>query len=296
MTKLISFVALLFCFSVHSQELNCIVKINSQSLTNANQPIFKTLETSLVDFVNKTKWTNKKFKQNEKIDCTIFINVTSYGSDQFAATLQVSSSRPVFGSSYASPVLNINDKDFNFRYVEFENLIYNPNSFDSNLVSVIAFYASIIVGIDADTYEYNSGKEFYQQAQEIVNLAQQSSFRGWSQNDGGSQNRFFLANDLMSGTFDAVKMALYKYHRKGLDLMSDDVKKGKEGVKQAILELEKVHAIRPNAYLTRLFFDAKSDEILSIFSGGPQINTADLVENLNRFSPINASKWATIKF
>jgi hypothetical protein len=296
MTKLIFFVALLFCFSVHSQELNCIVKINSQSLTNANQPIFKTLETSLVDFVNKTKWTNKKFKQNEKIDCTIFINVTSYGSDQFAATLQVSSSRPVFGSSYASPVLNINDKDFNFRYVEFENLIYNPNSFDSNLVSVIAFYASIIVGIDADTYEYNSGKEFYQQAQEIVNLAQQSSFRGWSQNDGGSQNRFFLANDLMSGTFDAVKMALYKYHRKGLDLMSDDVKKGKEGVKQAILELEKVHAIRPNAYLTRLFFDAKSDEILSIFSGGPQINTADLVENLNRFSPINASKWATIKF
>ncbi|WP_396178381.1 DUF4835 family protein [Flavobacterium sp.] len=296
MTKLIFFVALLFCFSVHSQELNCIVKINSQSLTNANQPIFKTLETSLVDFVNKTKWTNKKFKQNEKIDCTIFINVTSYGSDQFAATLQVSSSRPVFGSSYASPVLNINDKDFNFRYVEFENLIYNPNSFDSNLVSVIAFYASIIVGIDADTYEYNSGKEFYQQAQEIVNLAQQSSFRGWSQNDGGSQNRFFLANDLMSGTFDGVKMVLYNYHRKGLDLMSDDVKKGKEGVKQAILELEKVHAIRPNAYLTRIFFDAKSDEILSIFSGGPQINTADLVENLNRFSPINASKWATIKF
>lgn len=296
MTKLFSIIGIFLCFVVQSQELNCIVKVNAQSLTNSNQPIFKTLETSLSDFVNKTKWTNKKFKQNEKIDCTIFINVTSYGSDQFAATLQVSSSRPTFGSSYVSPVLNFNDKDFNFRYVEFENLIYNPNSFDSNLVSVIAFYASVIVGVDADTYEVNSGKEFYQQAQSIVSLAQQSSYKGWSQNDGGSQNRFFLVNDLMSGTFDAVKLALYNYHMKGLDLMSDDVKKGKEGVKQAIMELEKIHAIRPNAFLTRIFFDAKSDEILSIFSGGPQVKIADMVENLNRVSPINASKWASIKF
>ena len=296
MTKLFSLIAIFLCFTVQSQELNCMVKVNAQSLTNSNQPIFKTLETSLTDFVNKTKWTNKKFKQNEKIDCTIFINVTSYGSDQFVATLQVSSSRPTFGSSYVSPVLNINDKDFNFRYVEFENLIYNPNSFDSNLVSVIAFYASVMVGVDADTYEFNSGKEFYQQAQSIVSLAQQSSYKGWSQNDGGSQNRFFLVNDLMSGTFDAVKLALYNYHINGLDLMSEDVKKGKEGVKQALMELEKVNAIRPNAFLTRIFFDAKSDEILSIFSGGPQVKIADLVENLNRVSPINAAKWASIKF
>lgn len=296
MTKLFSFIAVFISFVVQSQELNCIVKVNAQSLTNSNQPIFKTLESSLNDFVNKTKWTNKKFKQNEKIDCTIFINVTSYGSDQFGATLQVSSSRPVFGSSYISPVLNINDKDFNFRYVEFENLIYNPNSFDSNLVSVIAYYASVIVGIDADTYEYNSGKEYYQQAQSIVSLAQQSSYKGWSQNDGGTQNRFFLINDLMSGTFDTVKLALYNYHINGFDLMSEDVKKGKEGVKLGIMELEKTHAIRPNAFLTRIFFDAKSDEILSLFSSGPQIKIADMVENLNRVSPINASKWASIKF
>jgi hypothetical protein len=296
MTKLFSFIVFIFCFSVQAQELNCMLKINAQSLTNSNQPIFKTLETSLSDFVNKTKWTSKEFRQNEKIDCTIFINVTSYGADQFVATLQVSSSRPAFGSSYNSPVLNFNDKDFNFKYVEYENLIYNPNSFDSNLVSVIAFYASVIVGIDADTYAYNSGKEFYEQAQSIVNLAQQSSYKGWSQNDGGSQNRFFLANDLMSGTFDSIKSALYNYHIKGLDVMNEDVKKGKEGVKQALLELEKINAIRPNAFLTRIFFDAKSDEILSIFSGGPQVKTSDLVDNLNRISPINASKWASIKF
>ena len=282
--------------NIHSQELNCVVKINSQSLTNSNQPIFKTLETSLTDFVNKTRWTNKKLKQNEKIDCTFFINVSSYGSDQFVATLQVSSSRPVFNSSFVSPVLNYNDKDFAFRYVEYENLIFNPNSFDSNLVSVIAYYAYLIIGLDADTFEMNSGKEYYEQAQQLVNLAQQSSFKGWSQNDGGTQNRYFLINDLMSGTYDPIKSALYNYHINGLDLMSENLNKGKEGVKQAIFELEKIHSIRPNAFLTRIFFDAKSDEILSVFSGGPQIKITDLVDNLNRISPLNSSKWSTIRF
>lgn len=296
MTKLFTVIVLLFCFTVQSQELNCIVKINSQSLTNSNQPIFKTLQNSLADFVNKTKWTNKKVKTSEKIDCTIFITVTSYGSDQFVSTIQVGSSRPVYGSSYSSPILNFNDKDFNFRYVEFENLIFNPNSFDSNLVSVIAYYAYIIIGLDADTYELNSGKEYYQQAQEIASLAQQSSYKGWSQNDGGNQNRFFLVSDLMSGTYDPIKNALYNYHIKGLDLMSEDVAKGKEGVKQALLDLGKMNSTRPNAFLTRVFFDAKADEILSVFSGGPQIKVTDLVDNLNRISPINSSKWANIKF
>ena len=296
MTKLFTVIVLLFCFTVQSQELNCIVKINSQSLTNSNQPIFKTLQNSLTDFVNKTKWTNKKVKTSEKIDCTIFITVTSYGSDQFVSTIQVGSSRPVYVYSYSSPILNFNDKDFNFRYVEFENLIFNPNSFDSNLVSVIAYYAYIIIGLDADTYELNSGKEYYQQAQEIASLAQQSSYKGWSQNDGGNQNRFFLVTDLMSGTYDPIKNALYNYHIKGLDLMSEDVAKGKEGVKQALLDLGKMNSTRPNAFLTRVFFDAKADEILSVFSGGPQIKVTDLVDNLNRISPINSSKWANIKF
>lgn len=296
MRNILSIIALLFFTAVNAQELNCTIKVNAQTLTNSNQPIFKTLEKSLTDFVNKTKWTSKKFKESEKIDCSMLINVTSYGSDQFAATLQVSSSRTAFGSSYSSPVLNINDKDFNFRYVEFENLIFNPNSFDSNLVAVVAFYAYVIIGIDADTYELNAGKSFYQQAQEIVGLAQQSTYRGWSQNDGGNQNRFFLTNDLMSGTFDPIKAVLYNYHINGLDLMSDNLAKGKEGVKTALLDLEKIHGIRPNAYLTRIFFDAKSDEILAVFSGGPQVKITDLVDSLNRVSPLNASKWATIKF
>lgn len=294
MHKIIYFF-LLFSGFIQAQELNCTVQINTQTLTNSNQPIFKTLERSLSEFVNNTKWTNKPHKQAEKIDCAMVINVTSYGSDQFVATIQVSSSRPVYGSTYSSPVFNFNDKDFNFRYIEYENLIYNPNSFDSNLVSVMAFYSYIILGMDADTFSPLGGSDYFRTAQEIGSLAQQGNFKGWSQADG-NQTRFMLTNELLSGTFEGIRQAMYEYHSKGLDVMSDDVKKGKEKVKNAIISLSKVYSARPNAFLTRVFFDAKSDEIQSIFSGGPQITINDLVDSLNRFSPINSSKWASIKF
>ena len=288
------FVVLLFS-KTHSQELNCTVRINAQSLTNANQPIFATLEKSLNEFVNNTKWTGKSYLQKEKIDCTMFINVSSYGSDQFVATIQVSSSRPIYGSTYSSPVLNYNDKDFNFKYIEYENLIYNPNSFDSNLISVMAFYAHMIIGMDADTFAPMSGTPHYRTAQEIASVAQQGNYKGWNQADG-NQSRHFLVNDMLSGTFEPIRLALYDYHFKGLDRMSEDLKEGKENIKMALVSLEKMHATRPNAFLTRVFFDAKSDEILSIFSGGPQIGITDLTNSLNKISPLNASKWAAIKF
>jgi len=294
MRKII-YIFLLFSGFIQAQELNCIVQINTQTLTNSNQPIFKTLERSLNEFVNNTKWTNKPYKQNEKIDCSMVINVTSYGSDQFVATIQVSSSRPIYNSTYSSPVFNFNDKDFNFRYIEYENLIYNPNSFDSNLVSVMAFYSNIIIGIDADTFSLLGGSDYFRTAQEIGSLAQGGNYKGWSQADG-NQSRFMLTNELMSGTFEDIRTAMYNYHSKGLDIMNQDLKVGKEKVKEAIISLNKVYSARPNAFLTRVFFDAKSDEIQTIFSGGPQIAIADLVDNLNKISPINSSKWASIKF
>lgn len=294
MRKIIYFF-LLFSGFIQAQELNCTVQINTQTLTNSNQPIFKTLERSLSEFVNNTKWANKPYKQSEKIDCSMVINVTSYGSDQFVATIQVSSSRPIYNSTYSSPVFNFNDKDFSFKYVEYENLIFNPNSFDSNLVSILAFYSYVIIGIDADTFSPLGGSDYFRTAQEIGSLAQGGNYKGWSQADG-NQSRFMLTNELMSGTFEDIRTTLYNYHSKGLDVMSQDLKAGKEKVKEAIISLNKVYSVRPNAFLTRVFFDAKSDEIQSIFSGGPQITIADLVDSLNKISPINSSKWASIRF
>ncbi|MBG6110115.1 hypothetical protein H4V97_000206 [Flavobacterium sp. CG_23.5] len=294
MYKIITFLFLLTFGLSQAQQLNCTVTVNSQKLTNANQAVFKTLEASVSEFVNKTDWTGQTFKQNEKINCSMYITVLSNSSDQFTATIQVQSSRPVFNSSYASPVLNYNDKDFSFRYTEFENLIFSPTTFDSNLVSVLAFYSNIILGMDADTFVLQSGNPYFETAQNISNVAQQGGYKGWTQSDG-NQNRYFLINDLLSPTFMEVRQTLFDYHS-GLDLMSQDLKASKEKIKKSLLNLSKLNNTKPNAFLTRVFFDAKSDEIVSIFSGGPSISITDLVENMNKVSPLNSSKWASIKY
>lgn len=294
MTRIISFFMLLTVGFVQAQELNCTVSINSQKLENSNQQVFKTLQTALNEFVNQTQWTGQLYKQNEKINCSMFITINSNNSDQFTATIQVQSSRLVYNSTYATPVLNYNDKDFNFRYTEFESLIFNPAEFSSNLVSVISFYSYIILGMDADTFIPSGGNTFFEIAQNISNVAQQSGNKGWSQNDG-NQSRYFLVNDLLAPVYSDVRQTSLAYHS-GLDLMSQDLKGAKEKIKSSLLNLGKLNSVKPNAFLTRVFFDAKSDEIASIFSGGPSIPITDLVESLNKTSPLNSSKWTTIKY
>ena len=280
--------------AIQAQELDCTVEVNYAKITNANTQIFKNLETSLSEFVSKTQWTSKKIAPTEKISCTMFITIDEYEANNFKATLQLQASRPIFNSSYTSSFLSINDKDFSFRYVEFENLIFNPNSFDSNLVSVMAFYSTMIVALDTETYAYNGGDEYFKNAQDIVNVAAQGGFKGWSQQDG-NQNRFFLINDILSPTFVPFRQAMTEYHLDGLDKMADDLKAGKLGVLQAIETITKLNSVRPNSYLSRVFFDSKADEIVSVFSGGPTIPIANLTDNLSKVSPLNTYKWSKIK-
>lgn len=294
MNKIITFFLLLTFGLTQAQQLNCTVTVNAQKLSNSNQQVFKTLEKSISEFVNKTDWTGQTLKQNEKINCSMYITVSSNSSDQFTATIQVQSSRPVFNSSYASPVFNYNDKDFSFRYTEFENLIFNPTTFDSNLVSVLAFYSYVILGMDSDAFILESGDPYFEIAQNISNVAQQGGAKGWGQTDR-NQNRYYLINDILSPVFKQVRQTMYDYHV-GLDLMSQDLKTSKEKIKVSLINLTKLSASRSNAFLTRVFFDAKSDEIVSIFSGGPSITISDLVDNLNKISPLNSSKWALIKY
>lgn len=294
MKKIVSFLFLLCIGWAQAQQLNCTVQVNSDKIASTNNQIFKNLEKSISEFVNKTDWTGEEFKQNEKINCSMVIILNSYDSNQFSATIQVESSRPIFDSSYSSPVFNYNDKDFSFRYVEFENLIFNPATFDSNLVSVLAFYSYMIIGFDADTYSLNGGKQWFDTAQQIMTVAQQGGYKGWSQADG-NQNRYFLITDLLSGTFDAYREAMYQYHREGLDTMTKDVKTAKETIIASIGTLSAIYKVRPNAFLTRVFFDAKADEIVSILSGGPKVTIAPTIETLNRISPLNSSKWGSIR-
>lgn len=278
-----------------SQELQATVSINYQQVNNGNPQLFKNLEKQVKEFLNTTKWTDREIKDEEKIECNFFINITAYGSNNFEATLQIQSSRPVFNSTLSSPILNINDKNFSFRFIEFETMTYDPNSFNSNLVSVLAYYSNIIIGLDLDSFSENGGTKYLEVASNIVNIAQTSGYKGWSQSEGNNNNRNFLISDLLSNTFSPFRVALYQYHRIGLDLMSENVAKGKEGVAKSIETLAEIQKVRPNSLLVRTFFDAKVDEIVSVFSGGPKINVAQVVETLNKISPLNSQKWGKIR-
>ncbi len=294
MRKFLIIIVLLLVTFAQSQELNCKVTVNSDKVASTNNQIFKNLEKSLNDFMNKTVWTESKYQQNERILCSAFITINSGENNQFDASIQVQSSRTIFNSSYSSPVLNINDKDFNFSYIEFENITYNPNSFDSNLISVMAFYAYMIIGSDAETFALDSGTPYLVTAQEIANLALPNGSKGWSQTEK-KQNRYYLVNDLLSPTYKPYRDAMYSYHFNGLDEMHKDLKSSKETIINAINTLGELNINRPNAFLTRVFFDAKADEIVSIFSGGPTVVLSDLVDKLGRISPTNSHKWSKIK-
>lgn len=296
MQKWFSFLLVIFLKAIvaNGQQLDCSVMINSQKVTNTNQQLIKSLETAISDFVNKTDWTGETLKQNEKIKCSMFITLSTINSNQFSGTIQVQSSRLIYDSTYNSPVFNFNDKDFNFKYVEFENLIFNPAVFESNLVSLLAYYSYMIIGLNNDTFLASGGNAYIEAAQNIVTVAQQGGFKGWSQADG-LQNRFFLTNDILSPNFTPFRQAMYDYHN-GLDQMASDLKKGKEKIKSSLLNLSKIHDSRHNAFLTRVFFDAKADEIVSVYSGGPTVGISDLVAVLNKISPMNSSKWNQMKF
>ena len=295
MRKIYSLILVCFFANLQAQELNCKVIVNYDKITNANTQIFKSLETSLNEFVNKTAWTEKTFKDDEKISCSMFITINSYDSNNFEASIQVQASRPVFNSSFTTPIININDKDFNFQYIEFQNLFYSPSSYDSNLVSVIAYYSYIILGVDAETFKLDSGADYFQSAQEIVSLAAPTGGKGWSQTDK-TQNRYYLITDLLSSTFRPYREAMFQYHFNGLDAMSNDLKTSKETLIKSINTLSSLHSARPNSYLTRIFFDSKADEIVSIFTGGPSVNIDGFVDKLSKISPINSAKWSNIKF
>ncbi len=291
------FIVLLFFygFSGMAQELNCTVVVNAQQTGNENFPIFKTLEKQLNEFINNTKWTRKTFAPQERIDCSMFINITNYSGESFQASLQVQSSRPVYGSSFTTPIYNFNDTDFNFQYLEFQNLIYNPTQFESNLISVLAFHIQIILGLDADSFSPNGGDDYYKQAQIITNYSQQGNFSGWKLEDG-LQSRFILIDNILSPTFKEYRDVIYSYHREGLDVMSENSKQGKEQIASSLKSFQAMNSRRPNSFLLRTFFDAKADEIEQIFTGGPNVNIASVKEALQKVAPMHSSKWQNITF
>ncbi|MBT8264550.1 MAG: DUF4835 family protein [Muriicola sp.] len=287
---------LLLAFTSLGQELTCTITVNSDQVSQTNQQIFRTLERSLNDFVNKNKWTNRVYKENERVNARMFITVTNYESNRFEANFQIQSSRPVFNTSYESPVFNYKDNDFNFEYIEFQPLIYNQNVFNSNLVGVISYYVYVLLGMDADTFSLEGGTDYYKEAQKIVTQAQGSNFSGWSQSATDNRTRFVLIDNLLSNTFREYRIAMYNYHRKGLDILGDNNSTGKQVISGSMRLFETLIQRRPNAFLIQTFFDAKSEEILNIFSDGPKVDIVALKGTLNKIAPFYSTTWNEIKY
>lgn len=288
---------LFFCLCsvfVEAQELNATVTIDAEQTGQPNAQVFRTLKDQLTELLNETQWTNRTFTNQERIDCNFTLILQGFESTSFSGSLQVQSSRTVFGSTYDSPVYNYNDRQFVFEYSEFQPLVFNINNFDSNLVSVLAYHVYTIIGLDADTFAPFGGDPYFAQARQIVNTAASSSFQGWKAVDG-TQSRYRFNDAVLSNVYQDFRQVMYDYHRTGLDLMSTNLKNGKTGVRDAVILLKKVNDRRPNSFLMRTFFDAKANEIQQIFSDGPTIEITELVEVVKRIAPTKSDSWSKIK-
>nr|WP_193316085.1 DUF4835 family protein [Flavicella marina] len=277
-----------------AQELNCTFSINSDQIGVSNKQVFQTLERALSDFVNKRQWTNKSYKNHEKIECGMTLIINSRNNNTFSGTLQVNAVRPVFGSTYKTPIFNFKDDAISFDYVEFEPLIYNPATFESNLVSLMSYYVYMILAIDADTFQNKGGDVYYEQALDIVNLAQQGNYSGWEAKRN-SLNRFSLVDLIMSNAHREYRQVMYRYHRYGMDVFSSEPLGAKVEIKEQLMTFGDLYKRSQNSFLFRIFFDAKSDEVVEVFKSGPKLETKDLRDLLSRVSATNNSKWKKMK-
>ena len=292
MHKILLFI--LFCCFSFAQVLDCKVSVNADLVDQTNSQIFETLEMELNEFINKTSWVNIRSEDYNRINCTMLITIENYANNEFQANLQIQSSRPVFGSTYATPLLNRKDDNFNFSYQEFESLNFNPNNTNTSLVSLISYYVFVILGIDADSFALFGGDPYYVQARKIVDLSQTNRFSGWKQSENKT-NRYWLIDQLSTNPFSLFRQAFYDYHINGLDLMVNQPELGKQTISKSIADLKSLSESRPNSLVVQLFFDTKSDEVVQIFSGGPSFDTSHLKKDLNRVAPFFSAKWVRIR-
>ena len=277
-----------------AQIIDCQFVVNADLVNQTNQQIFETLQQSLNEFINAKAWTDDNVDNKEKVKCSMVLNLTAYNGAQFEGTLQVQVERPVYQTNYNSPVFNFLDKDVVFTYQEYQPLFYNPATYESNLISLISFYVFVALGVEADSFALRSGTPYFKEAQQILTLAQQNNLKGWNQADG-TRNRFWLIDTLNSNTFREYRNALYNYHRRGMDQMATNPREAKQAIMLSLNEFNALFNRRPNALLIQTFFDAKADEIVDIFSAGPEVDFSDTLATLNKVAPFFGPQWKQIK-
>ncbi len=295
----IFFFSLIFQF-VNSQELKCRVSVYSKEIQGTNRQVFNTMQTAIYEFMNNTVWTDHVYTIDERIECNILINIREQlSADEFRGTIQVQSSRPVYNSNYNTTMLNYKDDDFHIRYVEFEPLEFSENTHISNLSSILAFYAYMILGIDYDSFSPEGGSPYFKKAEKVVNNAQNSALKkGWIASDSREhKNRYWFVNDMLDREYRSLREFLYLYHRQGLDRMDKSPNEARLDILDNLKLLQKIYREKPDPYmyLLKIFIDVKSDEFINIFSEGFPEEKTRAISILSEIDPVNSSDYEKIK-
>jgi len=283
---------------VVSQELYCNVQVSAQKIQGSNREVFQNMQRDIYEFMNSMVWTDNVFSFSERIECNLLINLDEQlSADEFRGTIQVQLSRPVYNTTYESTVLNFVDNNFQFRYVEFQPLEFNPSSHTSNLVSVLAYYAYLLIGMDFDTYSQGGGTPYFQVAEKIVTNAQNAPEQGWKPYDGSrNRNRYWLIKNILDSEYGGVRQFLYLYHLRGLDRMESDMTQARTEIYESLRRLQEVYRRRPDPfmYYMTVVLDAKADEIVNIFSQGFPEEKNRVVQILTEIDPANETKYQKI--
>jgi hypothetical protein len=300
MQNKIRILILVMCFVpglIVAQELRCNVQVVSQQVQGTNKRIFETLQTALFEFMNNKSWTNNVFSNEERIECNILINIQDYSGTDFKGTLQVQARRPVFGSSYNTTLLNYLDQNIQFSYTEYEPLEFSESSFRSNLTSLMAYYAYIILGLDYDSFSFKGGSDWFRKAEAIVNNAQNATEKGWKPFEGSSnKNRYWLVQNILDEKYSPVREFMYKYHRQGLDRMAEKANEGRDEISEDLKLLQQVYRAKPDPYmfLLQIVYDAKSDEWVNLFSESMTEEKTRVVKILKEIDAPNSNKYQKI--
>ncbi|MDD4108921.1 MAG: DUF4835 family protein [Prolixibacteraceae bacterium] len=280
--------------TLFSQELRCNVTVSAQRIQGANSQLFRTMQADIYEFVNNRKWTDHVYTYDERLRCNILIRIDEQiSADEFKGSIQVQLLRPVYNSSYETTLLNIKDNDFHCRYVEFQPLEFNETSNRDNLTNILAFYVYVILGFDYDTFSPDGGTPYFEKAQAIVNNSQNAREKGWKAFES-ERNRYWLIENVLNKSYAGFRACMYKYHRQGLDLMSQKPEEGRSNIADAMRDIQAVFRRRPSTYILQIFFDAKADELVNVFSKSFPDERNRVMAILNEVDPSNGSKYQKI--
>lgn len=281
-------------YSLTAQELKCEVEINSDQVQGTNKSVFNTLKEAINDYMNTTKFSQAQIAANEKIECKLFFTIKEYDDNTLTGDLQVQSTRPVYNSTYTSTLINFKDTKIEFTYQENEPLVFSENSMESNLTAILNFYAYLILAIDFDTFSPRGGEQFYERADNIVQMAQSSGESGWKAFED-TKNRSSVLSAYTEPNTSIIRDLLYKYHRTGLDEMVLSPDKGRAAITASIESIKKIYDVAPMSVALSMFKDAKLDELVNIYSKANSTEREKVYEWLYPIFPTEAERLDKIK-